>query len=368
MDKKLKEKLKSLLLLQEISLKINSKLNLHELLELTMNLVKEKLNVEACSLMILDKNKKELIFEVALGEKGREIQRYSIKIGEGIAGKVAETGKPIIANNVKKNPLFTPKFDYLTSFETRSILCVPLIHQDEIIGVIEVINKTTSDKFTIGDLKLLQAIANQASIAIKNAILYQELKDLFFDTIESLVSAIDAKDPYTHGHSKRVSNISLLIAEELNFSKDFLEKVRLAGLLHDIGKIGIEDNILLKKNKLTDKEYEIIKKHPTIGRKILEPIELLKDVIPGIEEHHERYDGSGYPKGLKGDNISLLGRIIAIADVFDALTSKRPYRDSCSIDEAIKEINDFSGKHFDPNLVKIFNKLYDKGIIKCFGF
>lgn len=368
MNNKIKHKLKDLLILQEISLKINSKLNLHELLKLTMNLIKEKLNVEACSLMILDRNKKELVFEVALGEKGRDIQKYSIKIGEGIAGKVAETGKPIIANDVRKNPLFTPKFDYLTSFKTRSLLCVPLIHQDEMIGVIEVINKKNSEKFTVSDLKLLQAIANQASIAIKNAILYQELKDLFFDTIESLASAIDAKDPYTHGHSKRVSNISILIAKELDYSKDFVEKVKLAGLLHDIGKIGIEDRILLKQDKLTDEEYETIKKHPIIGKKILEPIDLLKDVIPGIEEHHERYDGSGYPKGLKGDKISLLGRIIAIADVFDALTSKRPYRDACDINTALEEINKLSGKHFDPYLVETFNKLYHKGNLICSGF
>ncbi|MFN3699641.1 MAG: HD domain-containing phosphohydrolase, partial [Dictyoglomus sp.] len=351
MTKKLTKMIEELLLLQEISLRINSKLNLHELLELIMSLVKDKLNVEACSLMLLDSNKKELSFEVALGDKGEEIKRYTIKVGEGIAGKVAESKKPIISNNVAKNPLFEPKFDYLTSFKTKSLICVPIICQDEIIGVIEIINKKNSEKFSKSDLRLLQAIANQSAIAIKNALLYQELKDLFFDTIGSLASAIDAKDPYTHGHSKRVSEISVLIGKELGFSEEFLEKIRLAGLLHDIGKIGIEDRILSKKDKLTTEEYEIIKKHPSIGRKILEPIDLLKDIIPGIEEHHEKYDGSGYPKGLRGYKISLLGRIIAVADAFDALTSQRPYRDKCDIDTAIMEINNLSGRHFDPKIV-----------------
>ncbi|WP_041723234.1 HD-GYP domain-containing protein [Dictyoglomus thermophilum] len=360
-------KVKELSLLLNISYKINSKLNIHELLELIMNLVKENLNVEACSLMLLNRNKEELYFEIALGEKGEKIKRYSLKVGEGIAGKVAETGIPIIENDVENNPFFTSKFDSLTSFKTKSLLCVPLVYQDEIIGVIEVINKKGKSKFSKNDLKLLQAIANQASIAIKNALLYQDLKNLFFDTIESLVSAIDAKDPYTHGHSKRVSEVAVMIAKEINNSESFLEKVKLAGLLHDIGKIGIDERILTKKDKLTQEEREIIKKHPTIGRRILEPIELLKDIIPGVEEHHERYDGSGYPKGLRGDRISLLGRIISVADVLDALTSDRPYRKGLEVELAVLEISKLSGIEFDPFIVSILNDLYKRGKLNCFG-
>ncbi|ACK42496.1 MULTISPECIES: HD-GYP domain-containing protein [Dictyoglomus] len=370
MKRKLKyfeNKIKDLSLLLNISSKINSKLDIHELLDLIMSLVKENLNVEACSLLLLDRNKEELYFEVALGEKGEEIKRYSIKVGEGIAGKVAETGIPIIENRVETNPLFNPKFDFLTSFKTKALICVPLVHQGEIIGVMEVINKKDNKKFTKSDLKLLQAISNQASIAIKNALLYQDLKTLFFDTIESLVSAIDAKDPYTHGHSKRVSEIAILIAKEIDNSTDFIEKVRLSGLLHDIGKIGIEESILTKKGKLTLEEIEIIKKHPTIGKKILEPIDLLREILPGVEEHHEKYDGSGYPKGLKGENISLLGRIISVADVFDALTSDRPYRKGLDVHSALLEINSLSGVHFDPYIVNILNSLYQRGKLFCFG-
>ncbi|HOJ92626.1 MAG TPA: HD domain-containing protein [Dictyoglomaceae bacterium] len=367
MRNNLKEKIKKLNLILEVSKEINSTLNLSELLQIIMRLTKTQLSAEASSLMLLNEEENFLSFEVALGEKGDEVKRFTVRVGEGVAGEVASTGKPIIVNDVEKDPRFSPKLDSLTKFKTRSIICVPLKYKDKIIGVIEVINKINYQNFSKEDLEILQAIANQAAITIENARLYEELKKLLFSIVESLASAIDAKDPYTHGHSKRVASMSVLIAKELEFDEDRIEKIRLAGLLHDIGKIGIKDTILNKKERLSDEEYDEIKNHPEIGKKILEPIDLLSEVIEGIAEHHEHYDGSGYPHGLKGENISILARIISIADAFDAMTSERPYRGKMTIEKAIEEIEKNSGKQFDPLVVSALLSLYKKGKLLCFG-
>ncbi len=362
----LEERVKELNILQEIGIQINSTLRLKDLLNLIMALSKETLKAEASSLMLLDEKNNELTFEVALGEKGDIIKKFKIPLGEGIAGWVAMTGDSLIVNDVEKDFRFAKKYDSATSFKTKSILCVPLKTKEKIIGVIEVINKTEDDYFDENDLNLLQAIANEAAIAIENAQLYQNLKDLFFDTVESLASAIDAKDPYTHGHSRRVAQYSEMIAKEMGYDGNFIEKIRLSALLHDIGKIGIDESILRKKEKLTEEERKEIEKHPLVGRKILEPLSSLEDIIPGVEEHHEKYDGGGYPKKLYGEKISILGRIIAVADALDAMTSDRPYRKGLSMEIAIKEIENQKGKQFDPVVVSALLSLWKKGIL-CSG-
>ncbi|MCS7202163.1 MAG: HD domain-containing protein [Dictyoglomus sp.] len=362
----LEERIKELNILQEIGFQINSTFRLKDLLNLIMTLSKETLEAEASSLMLLDEKTNDLTFEIALGEKGDVIKKFRIPLGEGIAGWVAKTGEPLIANNVEEDPRFAKKYDSATSFRTKSILCVPLKTKEKIVGVIEVLNKKGNDNFDENDLNLLQAIANQAAIAIENARLYQNLKELFFDTVESLAFAIEAKDPYTHGHSRRVTQYSELIAEEMGFDENFIEKIRLSALLHDIGKIGIDEVILRKKEKLTEEERKEIEKHPLVGRKILEPLSSLEDIIPGVEEHHERYDGSGYPKKLKGEQISILGRIIAVADTLDAMTSDRPYRKGLSMDVAIMEIENQKGKQFDPLVVSALLSLWQKGKL-CSG-
>lgn len=362
----LEERVKELNILQEIGIQINSILRLKDLLNLIMALSKETLEAEASSLMLLDEKNNELTFEVALGEKGDIIKKFRIPLGEGIAGWVAVTGEPLLVNDVEKDLRFAKKYDSVTSFKTKSILCVPLKTREKIIGVIEVINKTGNDYFDENDLNLLQAIANEAAIAIENAQLYQDLKELFFDIVKSLASAIDAKDPYTHGHSIRVAQYSEMIAKEMGYDEKFVEKVRLSALLHDIGKIGIDESILRKKEKLTEEERKEIEKHPIVGRKILNPISSLGDIIPGVEEHHEKFDGFGYPNKLYGERISILGRIIAVADALDAMISDRPYRKSLDMEVAIKEIENQKGKQFDPAIVTALLSLWKKGIL-CSG-
>ena len=207
------------------------------------------------------------------------------------------------------------------------------------------------------DLKLINSIASQGSVFLANNRLYAELQELLMGVLHALTASIDAKDPYTCGHSQRVALLSVRIAKAAGYPSEKIRQVYLSGLLHDIGKIGIPEAVLSKPGKLTDSEYDIIKGHPTIGSKILSGIRHLDEVVGGILTHHERPDGKGYPQGLRGDEIPIDGRIIGLADVFDAMTSDRTYRKALPLDKAVSEIRLYAGKQFDAELAEVFLSL-----------
>jgi putative nucleotidyltransferase with HDIG domain len=188
----------------------------------------------------------------------------------------------------------------------------------------------------------------------------QELSTIYFSAVRSLAEAVEAKDVYIRGHSAKVSRYSMLIAQKLGLNKKMVEGIRIAGLLHDIGKIGISDKILLKRDKLTSEEFDVIKSHPEVGVQILEPMSLPWEIIPTIQQHHERYDGKGYPEGIKGEKIDLGARIMQVADAYDAITSDRSYRKASPRAKAVAEIKKFSGTQFDPKIVKVFTELLEK--------
>lgn len=222
-----------------------------------------------------------------------------------------------------------------------------------------------SDKF---DQLLLLIESGIKSIAQMNEIkrmneelsdTYEKLEKAYLDSIETLRFTVEAKDPYTRGHSDRVSEYSVLIGQKLGLSEEDIKTLRVGGLFHDIGKIGIPDSILLKEAKLTDDEYSQIKNHPSIGAHILCNAEVFKDIIPIVKHHHEKFDGTGYPSRLKGEDIPYFARIAAVADTFDAMTSKRTYRNALSIDIVRAEIERCSGTQFDPEIAKVFLNILD---------
>ncbi len=314
--------------------------------------IKRILNVEVVSIFrVNEKEKKISFYEFTKGDK--ELKTIEIEWGKGIVGYVANHKKPLIVNDTKRDNRFYPEIDRKTGFKTKNLLAYPLIVQRKIIGVIEAINKKKGE-FTSNDIEVVSLISSSAAVGLQNAFLYKELEDLFKGTIKSLANAVEAKDPYTSGHVDRVTELSLLLAKKIGLKGEELRNVELGAILHDIGKIAIPDSILKKPEKLTEEEYEIIKTHVHHGVRILEPIPGMKGVNLAVLHHHERWDGKGYPMGLKGENIPLIARIITITDSFDAMNSDRPYRKRMPPFLIKKEFLENAGKQFDPELVEIF--------------
>ena len=244
----------------------------------------------------------------------------------------------------------------------RSVMCAPMRTTDEILGVLYV-DSQMAREFSEAELELLAAIGNQAGIALHRAKLMAEVERLFLDVMKAIASIIDAKDGYTHKHSERVAAFGVRLARHLGFDADSRAVVELSGLLHDVGKIGVPDAILNKPGKLTDAEFKEMRLHPLHGARILSNIQSQKVVslLPGVKYHHERWDGKGYPEGLKGEEIPLLGRVLGVADFLDALTSDRSYRKGLPLEEALQMVKDLEGQAFDPVVVKAARRTAREG-------
>ncbi len=354
------DKIKRLEALIETSLHFSQILDLHRLLDIIMRRAEEVMEAEASSIFQVDEKNQELYFVLATGTKAHEVKKIRVPFGKGVVGWVYEHGESLLVPDVSIDPRWYGLVDKESKFVTRSILAVPLKVKDKTIGVAEVLNKRGGRSFSQEDLELFEAMGRQIAIALENANLYRELDELFMSSIKSIVAAIDAKDPYTEGHSKRVVEYSMMIAKGMSMRLEEQKQVELSSILHDVGKIGIPDRILGKKSMLTKRERSYIEKHPIMGAEIIKPIEKLKDLVPNILHHHERYDGNGYPLGLKGSEIPLIARIICVADSFDAMTSDRPYRKALPLDRALGEIRDFAGRQFDPEVSSVFLREYSK--------
>lgn len=242
-------------------------------------------------------------------------------------------------------------------------LTVKIQHEGKFYGWLGVVSFNFEETFRRSELRLLISMAEQLAMVIANTDLYHDLEHFIINMIKSLIYAIEAKDVYTRGHSERVSNYCMLMADRLELGKGEKNILQWASILHDVGKIGVPEAILNKEGPLDDEEYEIIKEHPTRGHKILQPIEQLSTALPGICHHHERYDGKGYPDGLKGEEIPLHARIIAVADTFDAITSKRAYRAEKEAEKALAIIDEVAGTQLDPYLVSVFKEVYNSDIV-----
>ncbi len=342
-----------------ISSIITSTLEIEEIKKRSATIVMENLECEAASLLIYDEEKKELFFDVVLGEKGEKIKTIRLKLGQGIAGWVAQHREPLIINDVQSDPRFFKTADKKSGFITRNMICIPVLSKNRLLGVFQVINKKTGD-FSQSDLEFVKIIGNQIAVALENAQLYEKLKKTFEAVVFALAETIEQRDKYTGGHTKRVTEYSVLIGEALNLSKKEIYTLKIAAILHDIGKIAVPDQILNKPGRLTDEEFAYIKIHPVAGAEILKHIPELKEELKGIKYHHERWDGKGYPEGLKGDQIPFIARIIAVADTFDAMTSNRPYRKALPLEVAFEEVKKCAGTQFDPQVAEAFLKIQNK--------
>lgn len=321
---------------------ISSTLELDELIPRIARLSMQVLRARRCSIMLIDSKRKMLMPKANIDVKRRHIRLKKQKIGVGIEGIVATTAKSILKNY---------------------IIAVPLIDQD-VIGVITVERRLDNRPFSIFDQEILTTLAEQAVVAIRNAQIYEEQEKITIGTIKSLASILDSKIPYAYPHTTSFVDLVLAVAEELELPKEELKHLHYASLLHDAGKITIPDRIFKKPTKLTGKEYGIIKKHPSISVRIIKPLEVLKPALPIIIAHHERYDGTGYPKGLRADKIPIGARIMAVVDAFEAMICKRPYRKAMSFEEAVIEIKQNSGTQFDPKVVDAFLRLVKRGVVR----
>ena len=270
------------------------------------------------------------------------------RLAQDLMSLLCERKSPLLVNDLRQHP----NLQWLSE-HARQLIAVPLQRQDQVLGCLFALDKN-SDDFDSVDAKLLNSIANESAIYLENAMLFEDVHDLMMGLIHSLTSAVDAKDAYTCGHSERVALLTRELARQMRLPEATVDRFYMAGLLHDVGKIGVPERVLQKEGKLTDEEFALIKKHPEIGARILGDIKQIEDIIPGVLHHHERWDGRGYPYGLSGKGIPLMGRVLCLADSFDAMTSSRTYRKALPLEVAIAEIQRSAGTQFDPELAEIF--------------
>ncbi|MDD5195526.1 MAG: HD domain-containing protein [Candidatus Omnitrophica bacterium] len=312
-------------------------------------------NVQRTILLLLEKKTNTLKIEHALGLEKSSSQAVSLKDGESISGFILAQNKPILVADLEKDHYFKAmnKEAYLSG----NFIGVPIRFQNDSLGILHVCNKKNGRTFSKSDFSFLINVAKVGSIAFKNITLYEQINESYLKAIAALASAIDARDPYTKWHSENVTRYCLAIGKELNLVQHDQEMLNRAALLHDVGKIGIRDNVLLKIDKLTDEEYEQIKMHPLKGDEIVKELSFLKEASALIRHHHERFDGKGYPDKLVGHAIEFGARIIAVADSFDAMTTDRPYRKALTLNEAMADLEKCKNAQFDPEIVDSFIKV-----------
>ncbi|MCA2001543.1 MAG: GAF domain-containing protein [Chloroflexi bacterium] len=338
---------------------INSSLGLKRVLELVMDTLIALMNAERGFLM-LSETGGELKVRIARGIDNVDLNEEAFSISNTVVRRVAESGEPVLTTNAQEDPRFGEQYS-VAAYHLLSILCAPLKIKDDLIGVIYVDNRAHTGIFQNDDLAIISAFANQAAVAIDNARLFdnlqasnQELEIAYQATLEGWVRALDLRDRETEGHTQRVTALTQRLARAMGVGEDDLVHITRGALLHDIGKMAIPEGILLKPGDLTPEERATIQKHPIYAYEMLYPIKFLRPALDIPFCHHEKWDGSGYPRGLKGDAIPFAARIFSVVDVWDALIYDRPYRKALPPAGVKKIITEKAGSHFDPRVVDAF--------------
>jgi putative nucleotidyltransferase with HDIG domain len=363
----LKLKESQLRALMSVGQVINSSLGLRRVLEEVMDSLVSLMRAERGFLMLREPDG-ELAVRIARGIAHINLDEEAFKVSRTVVRKVIESNAPVLTTNAQADPRFDGQMS-IAAFQLRSILCVPLKLKAELIGVLYVDNRAHAGIFKENDLELISAFADQAAVAIDSARLFEDLQEshrelerAYQATLEGWVRALDLRDKETEGHTQRVTILTHRLARAMGVGDVELVHITRGALLHDIGKMAIPDGILLKPGQLTDEERKLIQKHPVYAYEMLSPIDFLVPAIDIPYCHHEKWDGTGYPRGLKQDEIPFAARIFPIIDVWDALTSDRPYRKAMAQDDVRQIIKADSGKHFDPLVVEAFLDLKDLSI------
>ncbi len=301
---------------------------------------------EVCSILLFDEQDNEFHPKVVKGEAEEINRNYTHSSALKMVFNEVVDRKEAVMISSNEHQDISP-----------SLICAPLMIRNSILGILSIRKKKNREIFNKKDLHHILSLTKRASLNLENKILYESIYSNIMDTLKSLISSIQARDHYTEEHSQRVTEMSLRIAAQMGCSMKDMESLKIAGVLHDVGKIATPDSILLKPDKLTLEEFLIIKNHPTIGENILRPVVLLEKERKIIECHHERWDGKGYPWGISGTEIPFLARILSVADSFDAMTNNRPYRPAMPVEEAIEELGKNKNTQFDEDVVNAFIKI-----------
>jgi putative nucleotidyltransferase with HDIG domain len=344
-------------LIRKTSRMLGNEMDSERICRLVVEEAAKILTVSNLFIMLLDVERQELFTRFAIGRDKESILGYRVPSTQGLFGHVFRQGEPVTVCDIAVDGRLT------LPFSAKSVLCVPLIADTKLVGMLIATDKLSGVEFWSQELQLMGIFASEVSSALQKANLYEEINKLFLSTVEAMATAIDAKDPYTYGHSRRVAELSVAISNELGLPKDRTRKLELASLLHDIGKIGTPESILRKPGMLQPEEYEKIKEHPAKGAEILSMIAEFKEIVTWIRHHHEWYNGMGYPDCLAAEQIPLEARILAVADSYDAMTSDRPYRKGMPTDTVLKIMEQFSRSQFDPDVLAVFERCLRQGAV-----
>jgi HD-GYP domain-containing protein (c-di-GMP phosphodiesterase class II) len=355
-----RRRLERLQALRTIDVAITTNRDLRKNLEVLLDNIKEQLKVDAAVFLLLDENKQHLEFASSLGFHTSTLQFTRLRLGEGMAGRAALQRKIVHVQDLRIDPQTLANAPALAQEGFVSYFAAPLIAQGQVKGVLEIFHRSLLNPDEEW-LSFLEALAGQAAIAIESTTLFDdlqsandELSQAYDSTIEGWSHALDLRDKETEGHTQRVTQMTLTLARSMGINASELVHIRRGALLHDIGKMGVPDHILLKPGALTEEEWAIMRKHPVYAHELLTPIAYLRPALDIPYCHHEKWDGTGYPRGLTGTQIPFTARLFALVDVWDALTSDRPYRKGWSKEKALEHIQSLAGTHFDPKVVELF--------------
>ena len=366
LNEELAERLERITALHEIDKAITGALDLGRTLDVVLEQVTKRLRVDAASILLFSPGSTTLQRGAAHGLRHSTVRATNLRLGEGLAGRVAATRERLVITGAANLRSSLARTSVADEEEFEMYVGMPLVAKGKLQGVLEVFHRTPftpTEEWT----SFLVALGTQAAIALENRALVEDLERrnielrLAYDTtIEGWAHALDLRDEETEGHSRRVTDLTVQLAQRMGISEEDLVHVRRGALLHDIGKMGVPDGILLKPDKLDEDEWVVMKKHTTFAQQLLAPIPFLRDALDIPYAHHEKWDGSGYPRGLKGEEIPPSARMFAIVDVFDALTSNRPYRKAWSVEKALAHIQEQSGTHFEPSVVEAFMSMIEE--------